>query len=57
MRLVRRHTAPLSCDAPRCERVATVRLSNGPDSAASCGLHVLTFERRWGQVFVKGISR
>jgi hypothetical protein len=46
---------PAKCEAPRCERSASVRLSNGPALALSCSLHVVRWERAWGQVFVRGI--
>lgn len=52
-----RRSRPPVCDAPRCSRLATVALSMLDDRAASCALHISTFESRWGQVFVRGISR
>lgn len=45
------------CDAPRCSRGAVVRVSMLDDAANSCARHTSTFESRWGQVFVRGISR
>lgn len=47
---------PTLCEAPRCGRLAGVRLSNGPDLALSCASHVARWERLWGQVWVTGIA-
>lgn len=53
MGLLRRR--PILCDAPKCGRVAAHLLSNGPDRASVCPRHIPLFERRWGQVFIRGI--
>lgn len=52
-----RRSRPPACDAPRCSRPAAVSVSMLDDRAHSCPLHISTFESRWGQVFVKGLSR
>ena len=54
MRLFRRR--PSMCEAFRCDRLASLRLSCLDDVALSCSLHVVTFEKRWGQVFIRPVS-
>jgi hypothetical protein len=47
---------PALCSIPHCSRLASLRLSCLDDVALSCALHVITYEKKWGQVFVRGLS-
>jgi hypothetical protein len=49
--------SPVLCEVARCGRLAGFRLSNGPDVGLACARHISTFESRWGQVVVRGISK
>lgn len=47
---------PAVCGISHCDRVATMAVSSLPDTSTSCGFHLVTFEKRWGQVFIRGIK-
>lgn len=55
MSLFSRKPRTVLCAITHCDRTATTRVSFMDASSPSCGHHLVTFERRWGQIFMKGI--